>query len=223
MARPPQFDHHMSEVEGLMWRLEKDPYLSSTVANITVLDRPVDFDRFRQRLDRAAHIVPRLRQRVQARAGEPHAAHLGGRPRVRPGLPRPPRRPAEARHHAPPVRHGHARRRRPVRPDSPAVGVRGGRRVAGRQGRDHPEAASHRGRRGGQHPPVDAVHRPRPGRRGSARAARRRADRAGAPTAAVGPGHAARPARRQPAHAHRHLPAGHGPPLRPGPDPQRRA
>jgi diacylglycerol O-acyltransferase len=65
MARPPQFDARMSEPENLMWRLEKDPYLSSTVGNITVLDRPVDFERFRRRLDRASRIVPRLRQRVQ--------------------------------------------------------------------------------------------------------------------------------------------------------------
>ena len=65
MARPPQFDARMSEPESLMWRLEKDPYLSSTVANITVLDTAVDFDRFRFRLERASRIVPRLRQRVQ--------------------------------------------------------------------------------------------------------------------------------------------------------------
>jgi WS/DGAT/MGAT family acyltransferase len=65
MSRPPEFDHRMSESEGLMWRLEKDPYLSSTVASITVLDRKVDFDRFRHRLERATHLVPRLRQRVQ--------------------------------------------------------------------------------------------------------------------------------------------------------------
>jgi WS/DGAT/MGAT family acyltransferase len=65
MARPPQFDARMSEAENMMWRLEKDPYLSSTVANITVLDTAVDFDRFRFRLERASRIVPRLRQRVQ--------------------------------------------------------------------------------------------------------------------------------------------------------------
>jgi WS/DGAT/MGAT family acyltransferase len=65
MARPPQFDARMSEAESLMWRLEKDPHLSSTVGNITVLDRPIDFGRFRHRLDRASRLVPRLRQRVQ--------------------------------------------------------------------------------------------------------------------------------------------------------------
>jgi len=65
MARPPQFDQKMSEAEGLMWRLEKDPYLSSTVANITVLDRKIDMERLRRRMERATHVVPRLRQRAQ--------------------------------------------------------------------------------------------------------------------------------------------------------------
>ena len=65
MARPPQFDARMSEAESLMWRLDKDPYLSSTVGNITVLDRRADYERFKRRLERASRLVPRLRQRVQ--------------------------------------------------------------------------------------------------------------------------------------------------------------
>ena len=48
-----------------MWRLDKDPYLSSTVGNITVLDRRADYERFKRRLERASRLVPRLRQRVQ--------------------------------------------------------------------------------------------------------------------------------------------------------------
>ena len=48
-----------------MWRLDKDPYLSSTVGNITVLDREADYERFKRRLERASRLVPRLRQRVQ--------------------------------------------------------------------------------------------------------------------------------------------------------------
>lgn len=47
-----------------MWNLDKDPRLSSTIANLTMLDRPIDLDRFRRRLHRAAAIVPRLHQRV---------------------------------------------------------------------------------------------------------------------------------------------------------------
>jgi diacylglycerol O-acyltransferase / wax synthase len=58
------FDHRMSDAEGLMWRLEKDPHLSSTFANVTVLDRPPDFDRFRRRMEHATIAVPRLRERV---------------------------------------------------------------------------------------------------------------------------------------------------------------
>ncbi len=59
------FDRRMSDAEGLMWRLEKDPHLSSTFANVTLLDRPPDHDAFRQRLERALQVIPRLRQRVQ--------------------------------------------------------------------------------------------------------------------------------------------------------------
>ncbi len=56
----------MSDAESLMWRLEKDPYLSSTFASVTILDRPADIDRFRRRMANAVLAVPRLRQRVVA-------------------------------------------------------------------------------------------------------------------------------------------------------------
>ena len=59
----------MSDAEGLMWRLEKDPYLSSTVASLTVLDSPPDMERLAQRMLRATRMVPRLRQRVQPALG----------------------------------------------------------------------------------------------------------------------------------------------------------
>ena len=52
-----------------MWRLEKDPYLSSTFANVTILDKPVDAARLRRRMEYATHKVPRLRQRVQPTPG----------------------------------------------------------------------------------------------------------------------------------------------------------
>jgi diacylglycerol O-acyltransferase / wax synthase len=65
MSERLQFDRRMSDAEAAMWRLEKDPYLSSTFANVTILDRPVDVDRFVRRMEHAAHHVPRLRQRVQ--------------------------------------------------------------------------------------------------------------------------------------------------------------
>lgn len=54
----------MNDLEALMWRLETDPHLSSTFANITFLDRSPDFERLRRRLWRASRTVPRLRRRV---------------------------------------------------------------------------------------------------------------------------------------------------------------
>ena len=66
MADLPHFDHRMSDAEGLMWRLEKDPHLSSTFANVTILDRAPDFDRLMRRMERAVYAIPRLHQRVHA-------------------------------------------------------------------------------------------------------------------------------------------------------------
>jgi diacylglycerol O-acyltransferase len=60
-----RFDRKMSDAEGLMWRLEKDPHLSSAFANVTILDRTPDFDQLVRRMDRASHVVSRLRHRVQ--------------------------------------------------------------------------------------------------------------------------------------------------------------
>jgi diacylglycerol O-acyltransferase / wax synthase len=65
MSALANLDRKMSDAEGLMWRLENDPYLSSAFSNITILDRPPDMDRVLRRLDRATWAFPRLRQRVQ--------------------------------------------------------------------------------------------------------------------------------------------------------------
>src|SRR5262245_53091362 len=58
------FDRAMSDAEGLMWRLEKDPHLSSTFGTVMLLDRAPNFDAFRRRMERTALAIPRLRQRV---------------------------------------------------------------------------------------------------------------------------------------------------------------
>ncbi len=60
------FDPKMSDAEGLMWRMEKDPHLSSTFANVTVLDRQPDFEMLVRRMEHTTWLVPRLRQRVQS-------------------------------------------------------------------------------------------------------------------------------------------------------------
>ena len=58
-------ERKMSDAEALMWRLEHDPYLSSTFATVSILDRAPDFDRLRARMERALAFVPRLGWRVQ--------------------------------------------------------------------------------------------------------------------------------------------------------------
>jgi diacylglycerol O-acyltransferase len=62
-------DNKMSDTEALMWRLENDPHLASTFANVTILDRMPDMDRLRRRMERAVQRIPRLQQRVQAAPG----------------------------------------------------------------------------------------------------------------------------------------------------------
>lgn len=59
----------MSDAEALMWRLEKDPYLASTFANITILDRPPNMDLLYARMERTSILFPRLRRRVQLPPG----------------------------------------------------------------------------------------------------------------------------------------------------------
>jgi len=54
----------MSDFEALMWTLDGDERLSSTVANLSLLDRAPDRDRLESRLLRATVAVDRLRQRV---------------------------------------------------------------------------------------------------------------------------------------------------------------
>ncbi len=54
----------MTDAEALMWNLEKDPYLSASIANVTILSQPPDRERLRSRLDRASSTIARLHQRV---------------------------------------------------------------------------------------------------------------------------------------------------------------
>ena len=56
----PRFDDRMSDAEALMWRVEKDPFLTSTFANITVLDRPIDFEAFVAAQTRFAAVADRV-------------------------------------------------------------------------------------------------------------------------------------------------------------------
>jgi len=69
MAGPDEMDDleyepRMSGSDALMWSIEKDPLLRSTITTVMLLDRAPDRDRFTRRMDRASRVVPRLRQRV---------------------------------------------------------------------------------------------------------------------------------------------------------------
>lgn len=64
MADAPRFTTHMSDEDALMWHVEKDPILRSTIVAVAVFDRPPDFARLRARIDRATCLIPRMRQHV---------------------------------------------------------------------------------------------------------------------------------------------------------------
>lgn len=73
-----KFADHMSDADALMWNIEKDPVLRSTIVAVGLLDRAPDFERLRRRLARASIAIPRLRQRVLSpplRLGPPRWAH----------------------------------------------------------------------------------------------------------------------------------------------------
>jgi WS/DGAT/MGAT family acyltransferase len=62
----PVFEDRMSDSDALMWNIERDPVLRSTIAGVWLLDQAPDRARLRERAERALHHIPRLRQRVAA-------------------------------------------------------------------------------------------------------------------------------------------------------------
>lgn len=66
MARDIQFERRMSPADALMWSIEKDPLLRSTIIGVAVLDAAPERARFEEQLERATRLVPRLRQRVMS-------------------------------------------------------------------------------------------------------------------------------------------------------------
>ena len=63
-SRELSFDSHMSDTEALMWTVEKDPWLSSAMGTIVVLDTAIDYEDLLARMSRAVAAIPRLRERV---------------------------------------------------------------------------------------------------------------------------------------------------------------
>jgi len=68
MSDSMRFEERMSDADALMWTIEKDPLLRSTITAVALLDRSPDPDRLVESLDRATRLVPRLRQRVVSNA-----------------------------------------------------------------------------------------------------------------------------------------------------------
>ncbi len=60
------YESRMSDSDALMWTIEKDAMLRSTITAVAILDRAPERARLRALLDRATRTVPRLRQRVRA-------------------------------------------------------------------------------------------------------------------------------------------------------------
>ena len=62
-------DDHLSDMEAMMWNVERDPWLDPNGGGIAIYDRPLDIDLFRRNVKRAVAEVPRLRQRVATGLG----------------------------------------------------------------------------------------------------------------------------------------------------------
>lgn len=54
----------LSDVDALLWRIERDPLLRSTVVMVSLLDQAPDRERMMDRVERSTHMIPRLKQRV---------------------------------------------------------------------------------------------------------------------------------------------------------------
>lgn len=59
-----RFTDRMSDEDALLWNIEKDPILRSTILAVALCDQAPDWDRLRARFVRASLLIPRMRQRV---------------------------------------------------------------------------------------------------------------------------------------------------------------
>jgi len=64
MTEAERFTHHKSDEDALMWNIEKDPVLRSTILAVAFFDSVPDWEQLRRRIDRTTCFIPRLRQRV---------------------------------------------------------------------------------------------------------------------------------------------------------------
>ncbi len=66
MASQIEYGDRMSDGDALLWHIEKDPQLRSTILVVWLLDRAPDRARFEDKIERATRTIPRLRQRVMS-------------------------------------------------------------------------------------------------------------------------------------------------------------
>jgi WS/DGAT/MGAT family acyltransferase len=59
-----RFEDRMSDTDALMWTVESDPSLRSTMIGVAVFDSEPDRGRLIDKIQRGSRLVPRLRQRV---------------------------------------------------------------------------------------------------------------------------------------------------------------
>ncbi len=59
-----QFSSHLNESDSVLWSIERDPLLRTTIMAISLLDRSPNWKRLCRRMDEACREVPRLRQKV---------------------------------------------------------------------------------------------------------------------------------------------------------------
>ena len=91
MAEVARFAHHMSDEDALMWNIEKDPILRSTIVAVAIFDAVPDWERLRERIDRATLLDPAVPSARGLAAVPDRPAPLDGRADVRPRLPPPAR------------------------------------------------------------------------------------------------------------------------------------
>jgi WS/DGAT/MGAT family acyltransferase len=65
MAKDVTYDDRMGDFDSVIWSIEKDPVLRSTITTVTLLDGTVSRARWLELLERVTRAIPRLRQRVR--------------------------------------------------------------------------------------------------------------------------------------------------------------
>ncbi len=70
MSEEMHYESRMSDADALMWNIEKDPLLRSTITAVSILDRSPDREELTFKIDRGTRLIPRMRQRV---VGNPYS------------------------------------------------------------------------------------------------------------------------------------------------------